>query len=286
MELTIQNLTRRYGDKTAVDGVNLTLTPGVWGLLGANGAGKTTLMRMLAGILTPTDGRVLCDGVDTRDMGEAWRDMLGYLPQSFGFYPEFTVADYLDYMAALKGIEKRDARERIGELCETLSLTRVYKSKIKKLSGGTQRRVGIAQALLNDPDVLILDEPTSGLDPAERMRLRDVLGALSTRSTVLLSTHIVSDLSVVANEVILLNSGAVIAFDSPANLLSPLRGRVWQVSCGSEAEAEFTGRYPCSGVRRDMGVSTLRLISDEPPSRDALEAEPNMEDMYLWYFKR
>ena len=173
MKVEIQNLTKRFGQKTAVDDVSLTLTSGVWGLIGANGAGKTTLMRMLAGILTPTSGRVLCDGADTLSLGENWRDMLGYLPQHFGFYPEFTVADYLDYMPRSRAWKKFRAR-KIEELCEILSLTRVYKNKIKKLSGGTQRRVGIAQAMLNDPEVLILDEPTSGLDPGERVRFRNL----------------------------------------------------------------------------------------------------------------
>ena len=186
MKLEIQDLTKRFGAKTAVDGVSLTLTDGVWGLIGANGAGKTTLMRMMAGILTPTSGRVLCDGADTRSMGEHWRDILGYLPQSFGFYPEFTVADYLEYVAALKGIEKRAAKQKIEELCEVLSLTRVYKNKIKKLSGGTQRRVGIAQAMLNDPEVLILDEPTSGLDPGERVRFRNLLSEFARGRIVLI----------------------------------------------------------------------------------------------------
>ena len=258
MELTIQNLTRRYGDKTAVDGVNLTLTPGVWGLLGANGAGKTTLMRMLAGILTPTDGRVLCDGVDTRDMGEAWRDMLGYLPQSFGFYPEFTVADYLDYMAALKGIEKRDARERIGELCETLSLTRVYKSKIKKLSGGTQRRVGIAQALLNDPDVLILDEPTSGLDPGERVRFRNLLSEFARGRIVLISTHIVSDVEYIAAENAVMKDGKLIDVGTTAQLLRAVEGKVFTAleraiapgARGAHSVAEKRGRWPGAAALR------------------------------------
>ena len=193
MKVEIQNLTKRFGQKTAVDDVSLALTSGVWGLIGANGAGKTTLMRMLAGILTPTSGRVLCDGADTRAMGEAWRDMLGYLPQHFGFYPEFTVADYLDYMAALKGLEKKFAREKIEELCEILSLTRVYRNKIKKLSGGTQRRVGIAQAMLNDPEVLILDEPTSGLDPGERVRFRNLLSEFARDRICLLYTSDAAD---------------------------------------------------------------------------------------------
>ena len=286
MTLKCENISKLYGDTAALSHVELELGRGIYGLLGPNGAGKTTLMRIMTDLLEPSAGRVTLDGVDISSLGADYRARLGYLPQELGLYPGFTAEQFLLYIARLKGIERETARRQCGELLELVGLTHKPNKKLRGFSGGEKQRVGLAQALLGSPDILILDEPTSGLDPAERMRLRDVLGALSTRSTVLLSTHIVSDLSVVANEVILLNSGAVIAFDSPVNLLSPLRGRVWQVSCGSGAGAGFTGRYPCSGVRRDMGVSTLRLISDEPPSRDALEAEPNMEDMYLWYFKR
>lgn len=285
MTLKCENISKLYGDTAALSHVELELGRGIYGLLGPNGAGKTTLMRIMTDLLEPSAGRVTLDGVDISSLGADYRARLGYLPQELGLYPGFTAEQFLLYIARLKGIERETARRQCGELLELVGLTHKANKKLRGFSGGEKQRVGLAQALLGSPDILILDEPTSGLDPAERMRLRDVLGALSTRSTVLLSTHIVSDLSVVANEVILLNSGSVIAFDSTANLLSPLRGRVWQVSRGSEAEAEFTGRYPCSGVRRDMGVSTLKLISDEPPSRDALEAEPNMEDMYLWYFK-
>ena len=193
MELTMDALTKDYQQKRAVDGVSLSLTPGVWGLLGANGAGKTTLMRMIIGILKPTAGEVRYDGVPTAALGERYRDVLGYLPQEFGFYPEFTVSDYLEYMAALKGLTARDAKRRIDELLVTLTLSDVRKKKIVKLSGGMKRRVGIAQALLNDPEVLILDEPTSGLDPGERVRFRNLLSEFAQNRIVLISTHIVPD---------------------------------------------------------------------------------------------
>ena len=158
MELCIENLTKQFKDKRAVDHASLTITPGVWGLLGANGAGKTTLMRMAAGLMTPTEGTVKYDGVPIDVLGKGYRDIFGYLPQEFGFYPEFTVYDYLDYVAALKGLTRKKAKEKIDRLLETFSLTDVRKKKITKLSGGMKRRVGIAQALLNDPEVLILDE--------------------------------------------------------------------------------------------------------------------------------
>ena len=200
MELKIQNITKRYRDKTAVDDVSITLTPGVWGLLGANGAGKTTLMRMLAGILRSSSGRILCDGVEIGTLGAAYREKLGYLPQEFGFYPEFTVQDYLEYMAALKGLPRTEAARQIDALLERVSLTEVRRKKIIKLSGGMKRRVGIAQALLNDPEILILDEPTAGLDPGERVRFRNLLSEFAQERIVLISTHIVSDVEYIAAE--------------------------------------------------------------------------------------
>ena len=286
MRVEIQNLTKRFGQKTAVDDVSLTLTSGVWGLIGANGAGKTTLMRMLAGILTPTSGRVLCDGADTLSLGEAWRDMLGYLPQHFGFYPEFTVADYLDYMAALKGIEKSTARRKIEELCEILSLTRVYKNKIKKLSGGTQRRVGIAQAMLNDPEVLILDEPTSGLDPGERVRFRNLLSEFARDRIVLISTHIVSDVEYIGAENAVMKDGKLIDVGTTEQLLRAVEGKVFTalVPDGLLTQAERDVRV-VSLKNEGGGQTLLRHVADAPLLRGSEMAEPRLEDLYLWLFK-
>ena len=286
MDLKIENLTRLYGGKAAVDGVSLTLTPGVWGLLGANGAGKTTLMRMLAGILTPSAGRVLCDGADTRAMGEAWRDMLGYLPQRVGFYPEFTVADYLDYMAVLKGVEKRAARRRIGELCETLSLTRVYKKKIRRLSGGTQRRVGIAQALLNDPDVLILDEPTSGLDPGERVRFRNLLSEFARGRIVLISTHIVSDVEYIAAENAIMKDGRLIDVGTTEELLRTIDGKVFTALVPDSLLTKAERDVRIVSLKNEGGGQTLvRYVADGPLLRGSEIAAPRLEDLYLWLFR-
>ena len=286
MKVEIQNLTKRFGQKTAVDDVSLTLTSGVWGLIGANGAGKTTLMRMLAGILTPTSGRVLCDGADTLSLGEAWRDMLGYLPQHFGFYPEFTVADYLDYMAALKGLEKKAAREKIEELCEILSLTRVYKNKIKKLSGGTQRRVGIAQAMLNDPEVLILDEPTSGLDPGERVRFRNLLSEFARDRIVLISTHIVSDIEYIAAENAIMKDGKLIDVGTTEQLLRAVEGKVFTALVPDGELARVEREVRVVSLKNEGGAQTLvRYVADAPLLRDSEMAEPRLEDLYLWLFK-
>ena len=212
MELTVRGLTKQYKDKRAVDGVSLCLTEGVNGLLGANGAGKTTLMRMLCGILKPTEGSVALDGVDVSS--EDYRAVLGYLPQDFGYYPDFTGMDFLLYLAALKGLSRSHARRRAAELLELVSLADVGKKKIKTYSGGMKQRLGIAQALLNDPCLLVVDEPTAGLDPKERVRFRSLIAGLGRDTIVLLSTHIVSDVEKIADHMLMMSDGKII-LDEP-----------------------------------------------------------------------
>ena len=208
MELSIDRLTKQYQNKIAVDRISLRLNTGIYGLLGANGAGKTTLMRMVCGILKPTSGTITFDGIDVSE--ERYRSMLGYLPQDFGYYPEFTGEDFLLYMSALKGMRKPQARRKTVELLKLVSLHDVAKKKIKTYSGGMKQRLGIAQALLNQPKLLVLDEPTAGLDPKERVRFRDLIKDLGKDSIVLLSTHIVSDIEHIADDILMMKSGQLI----------------------------------------------------------------------------
>lgn len=215
MELVIDRLSKQYKNKIVVDRISLTLQKGVYGLLGANGAGKTTLMRMICGILKPTSGTISFDGMDVTE--ENYRSILGYLPQDFGYYPEFTGEDFLLYMAALKGIAKLQAKRRAAELLQMVSLQDVAKKKIKTYSGGMKQRLGIAQALLNHPKLLILDEPTAGLDPKERVRFRNLIESLGNESIVLLSTHIVSDIEHIADRVIMIRDGQLIYNESAVN---------------------------------------------------------------------
>lgn len=285
MKLEIRHVTKRYRDKMAAADVSLTLTAGVWGLLGANGAGKTTLMRMLAGILRPTEGQILCDGVEIGALGAAYREKLGYLPQEFGFYPEFTVQDYLEYMAALKGLPRAEAARQIDALLERVSLAEVRRKKIVKLSGGMKRRVGIAQALLNDPEILILDEPTAGLDPGERVRFRNLLSEFAQDRIVLISTHIVSDVEYIAVENAVMKDGKIIAVDTTEGLVQQIEGKVWQGSAPAGELPRWEHRLQVVNLRNEPdGTVTLRYLAEAPQLPGSIPARPKLEDLYLWLF--
>ena len=269
---------------TAVDDISLSLTPGVWGLLGANGAGKTTLMRMLAGIMQPTSGQITYDGIPISTLGQRYRDIFGYLPQEFGFYPEFTVQDYLEYMAALKGIGKKETKEKIQELLEIVSLTDVRKKKIVKLSGGMKRRVGIAQALLNDPKVLILDEPTSGLDPGERMRFRNLLSEFGRNRIVLISTHIVSDVEYIATCNAIMKDGKIAAVGETEELVKEVEGKVWNAVLDMAEAMTYETKVPVNIYNREDGKTVLRYLAERPVISGSEPADARMEDLYLWMF--
>ena len=284
MKLVFENISKLYGDFPALSGVNLSLDNGVYGLLGPNGAGKTTLMRMMTDLLKPSTGRVLLDGKDIAVLGADFRRRLGYLPQDFGFYPNYTAEQYLLYIARLKGLTRFEAKKQTGDLLEMVGLYEKRNQKMKGFSGGQRQRVGIAQALLGDPDILVLDEPTAGLDPEERIRFRGIISNLSRQKTVLLSTHIVSDLEAVANEMILLKKGQVLTVQKAHDLLRKLDGMVWTVSVPCENERDFAEKYPCSNIMHDGEISVLRMLSREKPHAEAVSDRPNMEDMYLYYF--
>ena len=285
MELRIDHMTKQFQDKRAVNDVSLKLTPGVWGLLGANGAGKTTLMRMVAGILQPTKGEIYYDGIEIGTLGAAWRDVFGYLPQEFGFYPEFTVKNYLEYMAALKGLTKTDTKKRIHDLLELLTLSEVKNKKIAKLSGGMKRRVGIAQALLNEPEVLFLDEPTSGLDPGERVRFRNLLSEFAHDRIVLISTHIVSDVEYIATQNAVMKDGSIIASGTTEQLVQQINGKVWNARIRPEEVARWEQQLCVVSQRNEEdGSISIRYLAEKPEVPQSQNIEPRLEDLYLWLF--
>ena len=285
MELVIDKVSMRFKDKKAVSNISLKLTPGVWGLLGANGAGKTTLMRIIAGILKPTSGQVLYDGVPIRTLGEEYRSLFGYLPQEFGFPQEFTVKDYLIYVAALKGMTKRQGRKRIHELLEQVSLLEVRNRKIARLSGGMKRRVGIAQALLNDPEVLVLDEPTGGLDPGERVRFRNLLSEFAHDRIVLISTHIVPDVEYIAGCHAMIREGKLLATGTTEELVRLVEGKVWTCTVPAQAVAEYERRLRIVSLRNEHdGSVSVRYLAKKPCNDHSAAAVPRLEDLYLWMF--
>ncbi len=285
MELRLEHITKQYKDKLAVDDVSLTMTPGVWGMLGANGAGKTTLMRMIAGIMKPTAGEILYDNISIQSLGGEYRNIFGYLPQEFGFYPEFTVLSYLEYVAALKGLPKKEAKDKIEALLEQLTLSDVRKKKIVKLSGGMKRRVGIAQALLNDPEVLILDEPTSGLDPGERVRFRNLLSKFAKERIVLISTHIVPDVEYIANQNAVIKNGKIIAVGTTQELVKMVEGKVFRCTVSQEEFAKWEQSLRIVNIKNEAdGRISLRYLSDEPRTGHEVCADPRLEDLYLWMF--
>lgn len=285
MELFLNHISKKYKDKTAVDDVTLRITPGVWGLLGANGAGKTTLMRMIAGIMRPTAGQVEYDGLPIDALGASYRDRFGYLPQEFGFYPEFTVKDYLYYMAALKGLKKREARQKTEELLTQMTLTEVRNKKIIKLSGGMKRRVGIAQALLNEPEILVLDEPTSGLDPGERIRFRNLLSEFAQDRIVLISTHIVSDVEYIAMQNAIMEDGKIIARGTTEELTRQVKGKVWSGQIPESRLLEYERRLRIVNLKNEEGGQvSLRYLAEAPQIKGSISVPPRMEDLYLWLF--
>ena len=284
MKLQMVNVTRKFGDFCAVDDLNLTITNGVYGLLGVNGAGKTTLMRMICTLLPPTSGKILCDGKDIFKMDGEYRNLLGYLPQEFGFYPDFTVKDYLMYIASLKGIRSMIAGKRVKELLEQVGLAKSVNKKMKKLSGGMKRRAGIAQAMLNNPKILILDEPTAGLDPTERVRFRNLISELSEERIVILSTHIVSDVEYIANEIWLMKEGQIVQQGDLDHMLASMQENVYACEVLQAEATKMMKQFKVSNMKAERGMVELRIIADQPPIHGASVVEPTLEDVFLYYF--
>lgn len=284
MELTINDLSKEYGNKKAVKHFNARLTNGVYGLLGANGAGKTTLMRMICDVQTETNGAIFYNGENIHDLGEKYRNVLGYLPQNFGYYPNFTAYKFLMYIATIKGLPRQKAHTRTIELLKAVDLLEQKNEKVKTFSGGMKQRLGIAQALLNDPRILILDEPTAGLDPKERVRFRNLISSLAENRIVILSTHIVSDVEYIAKEILIMKNGALVHQGEPKQILKPIDKCVWECEVSRKEAEELEMRHVTANIKYSNGAERLRIISKEAPCENAWNVEPTLEDLYLYYF--
>ena len=284
MILTVNNLGKQYRrDFWGLKDFSLEIKPGILGMLGPNGAGKSTFMRMLATITKPTEGMISWNAVDIVRSPDTLRAVLGYLPQDFGVYPNLTAVEFLEYMAAIKGLDSKSAKRRIDELLLLVNLKDAARRPLGGYSGGMKQRVGIAQALLNDPQLLIVDEPTAGLDPEERVRFRNLLSDLSGERIVILSTHIVSDVEATATHIVLINKGRLLRESAPEDLLRELDGKVWEWTVASDDLPALKQKHILSGtIRRSDGVN-VRVVSAEQPQAQAVSVSPNLEDAYLYF---
>lgn len=285
MELQLQHLNKHYGTKYAINDINTTLTSGVYGLLGSNGAGKTTLICMICGVLKPTSGKIRLDGKTIEELGEHYYSHLGYMPQNFGFYPDFTAREFMRYMAAVKGLDKKEAKTRTEELLELVNLHDVADKKIKSFSGGMKQRLGIAQAELNAPNILILDEPTAGLDPKERVRFRNLISDFAKEKIVILSTHIVSDVSYIADTILMMKDGTFLLQEPMATITDCINGKVWELLVDDREAAEYSSRFSVVNLHHEDGKVRLRIIHDTAPAANAMTVPPSLEDLFLYYFQ-
>ncbi len=284
MELQFEKIEKSYKDKKVLKGISVTMGTGVYGLLGPNGAGKTTMIRIMADVLRPDKGRILYNGRDIHDAGDEYRVKIGYLPQDVGFYSDFTGRDYLEYSAALKGMDKAYAKKRIEELAYSVGLQDDLKRRCHAYSGGMQRRLGIAQALLDNPEILILDEPTSGLDPFERIKFRNIISAYSKDRLVLLSTHIVSDVEQIAAQIMMMEYGTIRHIHSSKEYVKMMENYVWLVEMPAEELVEYQKQAVISNVAAKDGLMEVRVIAESKPADNAVRTVPNLEDAYLYIF--
>ena len=283
MEIQFDSIAKYYKGKYALKDFSATLGEGVFGLLGENGAGKTTLISILVGILRADGGTVRADGRDVGAQGRAFLADLGYMPQYPVFYRDFTVGDFLLYMGALQSLSPALARSRAAELLDTVNLSDARDKKIGALSGGMRQRLGIAQAMLSDPKVLVLDEPTAGLDPGERIRFRNLISRFAPGRTILLATHIVPDVECIATEILLLRRGKLLMQGAPSALEQSIAGKVWEVAADLEQSRRLAERCCIGNMKQDGPLFSLRIVSDECPCAGARPARPNLEDVFLYF---
>ncbi|MDI9242076.1 ABC transporter ATP-binding protein [Fusibacillus kribbianus] len=286
MELEIRSLIKNYGKKQALKGLSVTLTEGVYGFLGPNGAGKSTFMNILTGNLKATSGQIFYNGEDIGKLGREFRGVLGYMPQQQALYPNFTAAGFLSYMAALRDMKKERAKKRIPEVLSQVGLSEVAGDKIRSFSGGMKQRLLIAQAVLDEPKILVLDEPTAGLDPKQRIAIRNLISEMAAGKIVLIATHVVTDVESVANRILLIREGELLADSSREELTASLSGMVWEVTIPQEALEEISGQYLVGNVSREGSTLFVRVISENKPEKWApAPVRPGLEDVYLYYFK-
>ena len=285
MKISFQNVSKQYKGRYALKDFTTKLTEGVYGLLGANGAGKTTLINIFMGILGSDGGTILIDGQDAKTLGKDFLSKIGYMPQYPIFYRDFTVMDFLLYMCALKGIPAGKGKKRALELLDIVNLSEAKNKKIGALSGGMRQRVGIVQAMLGDPEILILDEPTAGLDPSERIRFRNLISKFARGRTILLATHIVSDVECIAKEIMILKEGSLITQGTTDTLEQNIYGKVWEVTVNGEDAARLGSQYYVSNMKQQGERFLVRIVSDMLPASDAVKVSPNLEDVFLYYFR-